>query len=235
MSDPGVPPSRPGSPGSTPRAETLVAWARTTEGFLPDDEAMALYAVARRAVGTGGGPLVEIGSYLGRSTLFLAAAIAAEGRTAAVVFSVDHHRGSEEMQPGWPDHNPALIDPATGRMDSLGRFRASIERAGAEDLVVAVVGDSARVAANWSTPVALVFIDGGHGASTCWADYRGWAPRLAAGGYLVFHDVFEDPAQGGQAPYRCYLHARSSGRFAPDPGADRGHLRVLRRTAVPWG
>ncbi|HXZ82604.1 MAG TPA: class I SAM-dependent methyltransferase [Acidimicrobiales bacterium] len=216
------------------RAQALLDWARATEGFLPLDEAMALFAVAARALRTGTGPLIEIGSYLGRSTLFLAAAIAAEGATPTVVFSVDHHRGSEEMQPGWPDHDPALVDPGTGRMDTLRHFRARIEQADAEDLVVGVVGDSARVAANWSTPACLVFIDGGHGATTCWADYRGWAPKIAPGGFLVFHDVFADPRAGGRPPYECYRDALTSTRFVEDASAGCRSLRVLRRADGRW-
>jgi predicted O-methyltransferase YrrM len=220
--------------GPSGRAETLLAAARATPGFLPVDEAMALFAVAVRALASAPGPLVEIGSYLGRSTLFLAAAIAATDAAPLVVFGIDHHRGSEEMQAGWPDHDPTLVDPASGRMDSLARFRASIGSAGAEDLVVAVVGDSARVATNWSTPAALVFIDGGHGTSPCWADYRGWAPHVAPGGFLVFHDVFADPAEGGRPPYECYLDAAGSNLFTEDSAAGCGSLRVLARTTAPW-
>jgi predicted O-methyltransferase YrrM len=229
----GQPPSGSGDPRPAGRTKALLAAAQATAGFLPIDEAMALFAVAVRALQVGGGPLLEIGSYLGRSTLFLAAAIAAADATPVVVFSVDHHRGSEEMQQGWPDHDPALVDPRSGRMDSLARFRATIEAARAEDLVVGVVGDSARVAANWTTPLALVFVDGGHGEATCWADYRGWARHVAPGGYLVFHDVFADPRKGGQAPYECYLDAARSSRFTPTPEADCRSLRVLARTTVP--
>ena len=221
--------------GRAERSAVLLGAARATRGFLPDDEAMALYAVAVRAAASACGPLVEIGAYLGRSTLCLAAALAAVDTAGPVVYSVDHHHGSEEMQAGWPDHDPSLVDPGTGRMDSLAAWREAIERAGAEDLVVAVVGDSARVAANWSTRAALVFVDGGHGAVPCWADYRGWARHVAVGGFLVFHDVFADPTQGGRPPYECYLDALGSGRFTEDAAAGWGSLRVLVRTSLPWG
>jgi predicted O-methyltransferase YrrM len=220
--------------GRAERSAVLLGAALATKGFLPVDEAMALYAVAVRAAASATGPLVEIGAYLGRSTLCLAAALAAVDTAGPVVYSVDHHHGSEEMQAGWPDHDASLVDPGTGRMDSLAAWRAAIERAEAEDLVVAVVGDSARVAANWSTRVALVFIDGGHGAVPCWADYRGWARHVAVEGFLVFHDVFADPAQGGRPPYECYLDALGSGRFTEDAAAGRRSLRVLVRTALAW-
>lgn len=212
------------------RAARLLEVAKSTPGFLPIDEAMALHALAGRAAESALGPLVEIGGYLGRSTLFLAAGLAAK-QSAAVLFSVDHHHGSEELQEGWPDHDPVLVDRRTGRMDTLVLFRKTIEDAAAEDLVVAVVGDSASIAANWHGPLALVFVDGGHGASVCWADYRGWTPHVALGGFLAFHDVYPDPADGGRAPFDCFIDALSSAEFEEDVDASSGSLRVLVRSA----
>jgi len=210
------------------RSEALLSMARATPGFFPIDEALALYSVARRAARSRLGPLVEIGGYLGRSTLFIAAALAAED-PGTVVFSVDHHHGSEELQAGWPDHDPSLVDPSTGRMDTLARFRRAIEQAGAEDLVVCVVADSALVAANWNGPLALAFVDGGHGEAVCWADYQGWARHVAVGGVLAFHDVFVDPTAGGRPPFDCYRDALLSGEFVEDNQAGCGSFRVLVR------
>ena len=141
---------------------------------MPDEEGLALY---RAAAGVGG-PLLEVGTYCGKSAVYLGAAAAEAG---TVLFSVDHHRGSEENQEGWEHHDPALVDAATGRMDTLPRARRTIEQAGLEDHVVLVVGPSNAVAAHWSTPLAFLFIDGGHGADVAWADYRGWAPKVAPG------------------------------------------------------
>ncbi|MBW3579700.1 MAG: class I SAM-dependent methyltransferase [Actinobacteria bacterium] len=186
---------------------------------------MALYRAAGGAlVATGGAPLVEIGSWCGRSTLYLAAAAVEHD---AVVFAVDHHHGSEEQQPGWEWHDPTLVDPATGVVDTLPSFRHTVRQAGLEATVVAVVGDSATVARHWSTPCALVFVDGGHGSTPAHADYEGWAPQVASGGLLAIHDVFPDPADGGRPPYEIYLRALSDG-FA-DVSAT-GCLRVLRRS-----
>lgn len=201
----------------------LLESASRTIGFFPEEEAMALYRVARRAVHRG--PIVEIGTYLGRSTLFLAAAVVAEGRGA--LYTVDHHRGSEEMQPGWPDHDPSIFEPASQKMDSLDRFRQSLKAAAAEDLVTAIVGDSSRVAGAWSSPVGLLLVDGGHAENVCWADYRAWSPRVAPGGVLVFHDVFPDPRDGGRPPYDCFCDALESGRFVENVSAGCGSLRVL--------
>ena len=198
--------------------------ARAAKGFMPDDEGLALYRTGVAAAATGLGPLLEVGTYCGKSAVYLGAA-AREGGT--VLFTVDHHRGSEENQAGWDHHDTEVVDPATGRMDTLPFFRRTIEAAGLEDVVVGVVGLSPTVAANWATPLALVFIDGGHGEEPAWADFRGWAPHVAPGGLLAIHDVFPDPADGGRPPYDLWRHALESGAFTE---ADEcGSLRVLRR------
>ena len=200
----------------------LLEVARAAKGFMPDDEGLALHTAGRDAASVG--PLLEVGSYCGKSAVYLGAAARAGG---TVVFSVDHHRGSEENQAGWEHHDPEVVDPETGRMDTLPFFRRTIERAGLEDAVVAVVGDSPVIAANWRTPLGLVFVDGGHALDVAFADYEAWSPYVAAGGVLVFHDVFEDPRDGGQAPFEVWKRAVASGRFTPV--STTGSLRVLRR------
>ena len=202
---------------------------------MPDDEGLALARLAARAARSGLGPLVEIGAYCGRSALYLAAGLAeaADRAGSAVLFSVDHHRGSEELQAGWPQHDPTLVDPVTGRMDSLPRFRRTIDAARAGDLVVAVVGDSPTVAAALARPLSLVFIDGGHAPEVVAADYRGWGPLVAPGGRLAFHDVFADPADGGQGPFAAHQAALASGRFRPAEGEGAGSLRVLEALGGP--
>ncbi len=189
---------------------------------MPDDEGLALHAAGLEAARFG--PLLEIGTYCGKSAIYLGAA-AREGGT--VVFTVDHHRGSEENQAGWEHHDERLVDPRTGRMDTLPFFRRTIEDAGLEDAVVAVIGSSPTVAKHWATPLGLVFIDGGHALAVALADYEGWSGHVVPGGLLVFHDVFEDPADGGQAPYEVWQHAVASGDFTP--ASTTGSLRVLRR------
>jgi predicted O-methyltransferase YrrM len=200
----------------------LLAAARAAIGFMPDDEGRALYAAALD--GAAVGPLLEIGTYCGKSAIYLGAAARARG---SVVFTVDHHRGSEENQAGWEHYDASLIDAHTGRMDTLPTFRRTIEDAGLEDVVVAVIGDSPTVARHWGTPLGLCFIDGGHAYDVALADYEAWSPYVAPGGVLVFHDVFEDPADGGQAPFLVWQEAVASGRFTPD--STTGSLRVLRR------
>jgi hypothetical protein len=217
--------------------------ARAAIGFMPDGEGLALARVAglvgSLAGGEGGEVIVEVGSYCGRSTLYLVHGVLAAGEAAApgeargagavVVFSVDHHHGSEENQAGWEHHDTSLVDPRTGRLDTLPAWRATVESAGVEGHVVAVVGDSPTIAARWRASAGLVFIDGGHGAEPAFADYHGWAPKVALDGWLAIHDVFPDPADGGRPPYELYLRALESGAFAEEDDLCRGSLRVLRR------
>ncbi|MFR9731226.1 class I SAM-dependent methyltransferase [Saccharopolyspora sp. MS10] len=193
-------------------------------GFMPADEGEALHRAALEFLGTG--VAVEIGSYCGKSTIYLGAAARATGGR---IVTVDHHRGSEEHQPGWEYHDPDLVDPRAGRLDTLGEFRRTLAAAGLEDEVVAVVGSSRAVSGFWRTPLRFAFIDGGHTDEAASTDYEGWAPWVEPGGALVIHDVFPDPADGGQAPHRIYRRALETGQFH-EVGAT-GSLRVLRRTA----
>jgi MMP 1-O-methyltransferase len=206
----------------------LLRAAEAADGFMPPPEGLALHAAAGRY--SAAGPVLEIGSYCGKSTIYLAAAARAAGQ---LVVTVDHHRGSEEHQPGWEYHDPDLVDPGTGRLDTLPRLRATLAKAGVEDQVVVIVGRSAEVARLWRTPLGLVFIDGGHTDAAAVTDYEGWAPWVAPGGALAIHDVFPDPAAGGQAPYRIYQRALASGAFTEVPGC--GSLRLLERTAPGIG
>jgi predicted O-methyltransferase YrrM len=201
--------------------EHVLAVARAAKGFMPDDEGLALYD-AGRAAGTRG-PLLEIGSYCGKSAVYLGAA----ARTAGtVLFTIDHHRGSEENQAGWEHHDTEVVDPRTGRMDTLPFFRRTIEDARLEDAVIAVIATSTNVARAWRTPVAFLFIDGGHAEDIAMGDYEHWSPHVMSGGTLAIHDVFEDPAAGGQAPFHVWQRAVRDG-FRPV--STTGSLRVLQR------
>jgi MMP 1-O-methyltransferase len=201
----------------------LRAAAEAARGFLPVEEGLALHDAACGL--TVDGPLLEVGSYCGKSSIYLGAAARAQDR---LLFAVDHHRGSEENQPGWEWHEPDLVDPEVGKMDTLPVFRRTVHDAGLEATVVAVVGDSHTVARAWATPLAFLFVDGGHGDEPARLDFELWTPHLRPGGVLAIHDVFPDPADGGRPPYeRIYLPALRSGRFE-EVGAV-GSLRVLRR------
>jgi predicted O-methyltransferase YrrM len=202
-------------------SETALKVARETKGFMPEDEGIALHEAGL----DGGrvGPLLEIGSYCGKSAVYLGSAAAERG---TVLFTIDHHHGSEENQAGWEHHDLEVVDPRTGRMDTLPFLRRTIEDAGLEGAVVAIVGDSPTVGRFWQTPVGFLFIDGGHAEDVAMADYDGWAEFVMPGGVLAIHDVFERPQDGGQAPFRVWQRAVREG-FTPI--GTTGSLRTLRR------
>jgi predicted O-methyltransferase YrrM len=203
-------------------SERLLALTRAVKGFMPDDEGLALHRLAHDRLPHG--PVLEVGSYCGKSAVYLGSAAREVG---GVVFSVDHHHGSEENQAGWEHHDPSLVDPRTGRMDTLPCFRETIASAGLEPFVMGIVGESATVARHWRTPLSLLFIDGGHGTEPAHADYHGWARWVMSGGLLAIHDVFPDAADGGRPPYEIYVRALDGGSF--EEVDDVGSLRVLRR------
>ena len=201
----------------------LMRAAEAAPGFMPAAEGLALFAAA--AAYSRRGPVLEIGSYCGKSTIYLAAAARDAGQ---VVVTVDHHRGSEEHQPGWEYHDPDLVDQATGRLDTLPSLRATLAAAGLEEHVVVVVGRSADVARLWAMPLGLVFIDGGHTEAAAVTDYEGWAPWVTPGGALAIHAVFPAPAVGGRPPYLIYRRALASRAFTEVRAV--GSLRLLERT-----
>jgi predicted O-methyltransferase YrrM len=178
------------------------------KGFLEADEAQALYAQAVQASAIG--PVLEIGSYCGKSTIYLGLACQQNNRT---VFALDHHRGSEEHQLGEFFHDPDLYDGNAGLMDSFREFRRNIRSAGLDDTVVTVVAGSVAAARDWQTPLGMVFIDGGHSLDAALTDYRSWTPHLKRGGTLAIHDIYPDPYKGGQAPNAIFQMALRSGLF----------------------
>jgi predicted O-methyltransferase YrrM len=203
----------------------LLAHALAAKGFMPEDEGDLLYRVARERLPHG--PALEVGTYCGKSAIYLGAAAREVGGT---VFTVDHHRGSEENQAGWEHHDASLVDEEFGLMDTSPVFRKTIARAGLEEQVVAILGRSTTVSALWRTPLSMLFIDGGHAEVHAQNDYAGWAPWVMLGGSLVIHDVFADPADGGQAPYHVFQRALESAAFAEADAL--GSMRVLTRVAV---
>ena len=192
------------------------------KGFMDPDEGAALTHHAGEASGLG--PALEIGSYCGKSAVFIGWAVRKAG---SVLFTVDHHRGSEENQPGWDYFDPEVWDDAAGAVDTLPFLRTTLRWAGLEDTVIPIIGRSPTVSAHWRPPLGFLFIDGGHTLEHALADYRGWTPHLVRGGVLAIHDVFPDPADGGQAPHEIHELALASGLFEPVESVKS--LRVLRR------
>ncbi|MBL6690853.1 MAG: class I SAM-dependent methyltransferase [Pseudomonadales bacterium] len=178
------------------------------KGFLDPDEGRALYEYCLVAAEVG--PCLEVGSYCGKSSVYLGEAC----RTASVtLFAVDHHRGSEEHQPGEEYHDAALYDESAGLMDSFREFRSTMRKANLEDVVVPIVAPSLVAAQDWRTPLGMVFIDGGHSLEAAMIDYRSWVTHIVPGGVLAIHDIFPESAEGGQAPYEIFRLALASGLF----------------------
>lgn len=179
-----------------------------TKGFLDPAEGMRLYEAALDASRLG--PCLEIGSYCGKSTLYIGAACRKSNMT---LFAVDHHRGSEEQQPGEGYFDPETYDIRQGRMDTLPLFLKALADGGLKDTVVPILANSAMVARHWATPLGLVFMDGGHSFAAAYTDYNSWTGHILPGGYLLIHDIFERPEEGGQAPHYIYKMAVASGLF----------------------
>ncbi len=195
------------------------------KGFMDAAEGAALhdaaYGIADR------GPVMEVGSYCGKSTVYLGTACKARG---ALLYALDHHRGSEENQPGWEHHDPDTWDASAGAMDTMPFFRDTLRRAQLEDTVIAIVTQSRLAARHWNIPLSLLFIDGGHALEMAMIDYRGFSPHVMQGGILAIHDIFPDPKDGGQAPYEIYRLALASGLF--EELAMVKSLGLLRRILV---
>jgi len=198
------------------------------KGFLAEEEGLKLFELALEACSLG--PCLEIGSFCGKSTVYLGIACKMKGKT---LFTIDHHRGSEEQQPGQLYFDADLFDSKAGLIDSFQYFRATIEKAGLEEVVVPMITKSHVAARDWATPLGLVFIDGGHSYEIVMTDYQCWHPHLLHGGFLVFHDIFLDPIAGGQAPYEVYKMALTTGQFEELPMTKTlGALRLCKPVVV---
>ena len=203
--------------------------ALTVKGFLDAAEGKRLYELAREA--SLRGPVLEIGGYCGRSTLYLGLGCR---ENHGILYSVDHHRGSEEQQPGQEYFDPDLFDEREGKVDTFRFFRRVVEQAGLGDTVVAIVAPSAAAVRMWSTPLAMLFIDGGHTYPAAFSDYVSWTCHLVPGGILAVHDIFPDAGQGGQAPHYIYSLAVASGLYEELPMVKTlGVLRKRRAVDVP--
>ena len=202
----------------------LLAVADRTKGFLPDDEAAALRAAALQA---RGGLWLEVGTYCGKSTVHLGSAARERG---AQLVTLDHHRGSEENQPGWEWHDPELVDPHTGRLETLPALRHTLWDATLDDVVTVLVASTQQVGRWWTSALDFLFLDGNHTEEVAQHDYAAFAPHVVVGGLLAVHDVFEDPADGGRPPYNVVCRAVDSGAFVQE--SQTGSLRVLRRQAA---
>ncbi len=178
------------------------------KGFLAEDEANALYQ--HSLILSEKAPVLEIGSYCGKSTIYIGTACK---NTGGVLYALDHHRGSEEHQIGEEYHDSALYDSSVEQVDTFKEFRKNIRAADLENTVIPLVTTSQLASRGWATPLSMVFIDGGHSMEAAMTDYRSWASHIISGGVLAIHDLFPNPDEGGQAPISIYRLALASGLF----------------------
>lgn len=206
-------------------SETTLSYIETIKGFMDPEEGRALHDMALSVLSDFPYALsVEIGSYCGKSTIYIGDAVR---QRSGLLVSVDHHYGSEENQPGEAYFDPDLADAETGGMSSLVVFRRTIRGANLEDVVVPVVAPSRMASQVVNGDIGFLFIDGGHSIPAALDDYRLWATRVMTGGVLAIHDVFPNPEDGGRPPYEIYKLAMASGLFEELKGVKS--LRFLRR------
>ena len=186
----------------------LPSHLNSVKGFLDHDEGICLYNHALSS--SKKGPILEIGSYCGKSTIYLAAA-AKEYNCS--VYSVDHHTGSEENQVGWEYHDIELFDEETGKINSFPEFMRNLRKANLLDTVIPIVSDSSLVSRDWKIPLSMVFIDGGHTMEAAFNDFNNWKDKIIKGGILAIHDVFPNPDDGGRPPFEIYSKALSEKNF----------------------
>jgi len=182
-------------------------WDRI-RGFMDGDEAKRLYHTALLA--SKNGPVLEIGSYCGKSAYIIGTACKENG---SILFSIDHHMGSEEQQPGEEYFDPDLFDTRLSRVNTLPFFQQTITDRELEKTVVPIVASSNTAGKMWKTPISMLFIDGGHSFEACHEDFITWACHIKSGGFLVIHDIFMNPDKGGQAPRAVYEIAVESGDY----------------------
>tara|TARA_Y100001936_G_scaffold44816_1_gene43712 strand:- start:4993 stop:5607 length:615 start_codon:yes stop_codon:yes gene_type:complete len=178
------------------------------KGFMDPEEGEFLYSVALEA--SKRGPIVEIGSYCGKSSIYIGKACE---KNNSLLFAIDHHTGSEENQVGWEYHDKELFDSQTGRINTFPEFRKNIRNFNLENFIIPIVSDSVLVAKFWTINLSMVFIDGGHSKEAAFNDYNNWNEKIMKDGFLAIHDVFPNPEDGGRPPYEVYLSALNSGKF----------------------
>lgn len=180
----------------------------TVKGFLDPIEGEALYLYAKQYVRND--PCLEIGSYCGKSSVYLGSAVKENGQK---LYSIDHHKGSEEQQPGEEYFDSDLINAEGNGIDTLPFFLETIEKSKLDKFVIPIVSTSEEAYQDFTLNFDMVFIDGGHSEKAAQKDYELWSKRITKGGLLAIHDVFPNPEDGGRPPYNIYRRALESGNF----------------------
>jgi predicted O-methyltransferase YrrM len=153
---------------------------------------------------------LEIGSYCGKSSVYLGSAVKENDQK---LYSIDHHKGSEEQQPGEEYFDSDLINAQGNGIDTLPFFLETIEKSKLDKFVIPIVSTSEEAYQDFTLNFDMVFIDGGHSEKAAQKDYELWSKRITKGGLLAIHDVFPNPEDGGRPPYNIYKRALESGNF----------------------
>ena len=178
------------------------------KGFLDPIEGEALYSFAKEF--TKDGNALEIGSYCGKSAVYIGSAVKENNQK---LYSIDHHKGSEEQQPGEEYFDPDLINTEGNGIDTLPFFLKTIKDSYLEGYVIPIVSSSEEAHKDLKMNFNMIFIDGGHSEEAAQTDYKLWSKKINPEGLLAIHDVFPNPNDGGRPPYNIYLKALESGAF----------------------
>ena len=171
------------------------------KGFMPPHEGEVLIKWASKF--SIKGVIMEIGTYCGKSSIYLSVGAKKNNQ---IVFTLDHHLGSEEHQINEEYFDKEIYDYSEKRVNTLPLLIQNINHFKIEN-IVPIISESTKASINWDTNLGILFIDGGHSFESANNDYLCWEPKIIKGGALIIHDIFENPSDGGQAPYEIYQKA----------------------------
>ena len=176
------------------------------KGFMPSHEGLALTKWAEEF--SHYGPALEIGTFGAKSTLYIAAGSSILNQ---LVYTIDHHSGSEEHQLGEEYFDPEIYDEKLGRVNTVPLMQSNLQQFDESKWIVPILANANSVAPSWGIELGLLFIDGSHTEISAMNDYDNWRSKLHSKGALVIHDIYEKPEDGGQAPYLIYQKALEEG------------------------
>ena len=171
------------------------------KGFMPKHEGIALTKWSEKFSSIG--PIMEIGSYCGKSAIYLSKGAILNDQ---LVYTIDHHFGSEEHQIKEEYFDSEIFDYKNQRVNTLPLLIKNINKIQVKN-IVPVVSNSVDIASKWNAKLGMVFIDGGHSFKAANNDYVSWSTKIKKNGALVIHDIFENPDEGGQAPFEIFQKA----------------------------
>tara|TARA_B100000242_G_scaffold186011_1_gene133698 strand:- start:182 stop:775 length:594 start_codon:yes stop_codon:yes gene_type:complete len=178
------------------------------KGFLNDKEAKKLQELFLNVHHLGS--VLEIGTYCGKSTLnFALVAKKIDG----LIYTIDHHTGSEEHQLGEEYHDEDLYDNRLEKFNTLPEFLKNLKSSNLGNYIIPILSKSSEASKTFLETISLLFIDGGHSHEAALIDYNSWKDKICSGGLLVIHDVFPNPEDGGRPPFEIYSRAQKSKQF----------------------